>query len=368
MKKGIVLFIIGMLFSASWSYAGDSIKVTFLNPNGKGNRFWDLQTSFMQASANDLSMDLEVIYSTGGHRYEYEELAKKILTSSNKPDYLISIFKKGISERILQLAEKEGVRYFTINTDISGEEQKLIGKPREKFKYWIGQMIPDDTQAGYQLAKILIEKARKLNLKGTDGKIQILGISGSMDSSAALDRNAGLEKAIKDHPDTILHQIVFTNWDQEDSRQRVSRFLIRYPELNIIWCASDGISLGVVQAIEENGKIPGQHILTGGIDWSKEGLQAVKEGKMLTTLGGHFMEGGLALVLLYDYHHGKDFATESGIRITTGFKSITSENIQAYENKLRVEKWGSINFKKLSKVYNSKWEKYNFDLEEIFGE
>jgi len=361
------LFFIGMLMVSSSSYAEDSIKVTFLNPDPKGNQFWDLQTCFMEAAAADLGIDLKVVYSPGKNRFEYMELAEKILTSGHRPDYFIGIFKKEASLNILQMAEKNKVRFFSINTDVPEEIREACGAPREKFMHWIGQMIPDDTQAGYELARILIEKAEKAGENGRDRSIQVVGLSGSRDSSAALDRNKGLQKAVEEYPDAFLHQIVFTDWDQEEARLKADSLFVRYPALNVIWCASDRISMGAVQAIEAAGKIPGKQVLTGGIDWSKEGRQGVKSGKMEATLGGHFMEGALALVLLYDYHHGKDFATELGVRIPTRFHVITAENVDIWDQKFHEKKWDRINFKKLSKIYNPARKKYNFDLQVIFG-
>jgi hypothetical protein len=108
------------------------------------------------------------------------------------------------------------------------------------------------------------------------------------------------------------------------------------------------------------------HILTGGIDWETEGLTDIKTNKMTTSLGGHFMQGGLALVLLYDYHHGKDFVSELGTRIDMRLSALTHANIQVYHNILEDGKWDRIDFKNLSKCYNSKRSKYNFDLKEIY--
>jgi hypothetical protein len=160
MRRGIFFLIAGILFITSLSYAGHTIKVTFLNPDVKGsNKFYDALTSFMQASASNLGIDLEIVYSIECNRFEYKDLAERILTSASKPDYFISIFKRNISPLILQMAEKENVHYFTINTNVPEEYHQIVGKPRKKYRYWIGQMTPNDIRAGYDLAKILIENA-----------------------------------------------------------------------------------------------------------------------------------------------------------------------------------------------------------------
>jgi hypothetical protein len=43
---------------------------------------------------------------------------------------------------------------------------------------------------------------------------------------------------------------------------------------------------------------------------STEALEALRSGRLTSLAGGHFITGAWALVLIYDYHHGRDFADE----------------------------------------------------------
>lgn len=67
------------------------------------------------------------------------------------------------------------------------------------------------------------------------------------------------------------------------------------------------------------------------------------------------------------FHHGKDFAKEPGTRINTNMRAPTSENIQTYLRKFSTHDWDKIDFRKLSKVYNSELKKYDFSLNAIFS-
>ena len=40
-------------------------------------------------------------------------------------------------------------------------------------------------------------------------------------------------------------------------------------------------------------------------------MVALRSGRLAALAGGHFMSGAWVLVMLYDYHHGHDFADES---------------------------------------------------------
>ena len=166
---------------------------------------------------------------------------------------------------------------------------------------------------------------------------------------------------------SILHQILYANWNKETSYKYTSRIIKRYKkDLDIIWAASDGMSLGAHKAIEENNK--STQILTGGIDWSPKGIQAVKNGDIDATIGGHFMNGGFALVLLYDYFHGIDFYDEVGTKIQLNMSILTKNNVNKYLEKYSSQNWNKIDFRKYSKVLNKKLIKYDFSLESLYND
>lgn len=347
--------------------AKEPMQVTFISPTDKGEVFWDNVVAFMEAAADDLGIELKVRYNPSSNRFGEKDIAVDVLTSNDKPDYLITQIKRNNLSVILDLAEQARVSYFTINTAVPEKERAKVGKPRGKYKFWIGQMVPDDFQAGYDLANFLITQAQAKNLAGMGASLQMLGISGGQDSSAALERNQGLLKAVEEHASVNLKQLVFSQWLQEDAYRLTKRLLGRHPETTIVWTASDLIALGVTQASKEKGKTPGKEILTAGIDWTGEGVKAVENGALSATFGGHFMEGGWALVLLYDYHHGVDFADDLGIEIRTRFESITKANVDRYKSLLIDENYEDIDFRGFSKVYNKQLKRYNFDIKKVIS-
>ena len=61
------------------------------------------------------------------------------------------------------------------------------------------------------------------------------------------------------------------------------------------------MALGAMEGVVAAGKSPGKDVFIGGLNWDPPALDKVKDGALVTTVGGHFMIGGWALVLLYDY-------------------------------------------------------------------
>jgi len=358
-----------MLVMVLWTpaFGANPLKVTFVNPSHPGPGFWGTVTAFMQAAADDLDIDLKVVYASKSSdidRLEYVRLFEQEANAPDKPDFIITHFRKATARTILDIAEKSQVKTFIFNTSVPTDERKVVGFPRGQYKYWVGHMYPDDVRGGFDLATALIDAAQKKGLAAENGKIGVVGISGNQHSVAALSRNRGLEQAVKDS-EARLHQIVFAKWKKPIAEDLSTKLIQRFPDISVIWAASDLMSLGVVEAAEKVGKAPGQQVLTGGFDWRSDALEAIKAGTMTASAGGHFMEGGWAMVMLYDYANGKDFAADSA-RVESHLKIIDGTNVDAYLSHFSDRDWNQIDFREFSKVYDPKVKEYDFSLSAIF--
>lgn len=348
------------------AFAASPIKATFINPSYPGSEFWNNVTQFMQAAADDLGVELKVVYASQSSdidRLEYVKLFAQECNAPTPPDVIVTHFRKGSAKQILDIGEKSGVKSFFFNTQVPSDERDVVGLPREKYKHWIGHMFPNDTLAGYDLAKLLIRVAEHKGLQNPDGNILLAGLSGNQHSVAAINRNQGLEQAVKE-TGRELSQIVFTKWKRERSKELSLKLMQRFPDINVFWAASDDIALGALDAVKQAGIKPGQKILVGGFDWRIQALEAIKAGEMTASGGGHFMEGGWAMVMLYDYFHGKDFASAGG-QFESRLLMIDGANVESYLKHFSGKNWRQIDFKKFSKTYNPALTEYDFSLSKI---
>jgi hypothetical protein len=125
------------------------------------------------------------------------------------------------------------------------------------------------------------------------------------------------------------------------------------------------MAIGAVEAVFDNRKKPGKDIFIGGLNWDIPGLKKIKKGEMVTSIGGHFMTGGWVLVLLHDYHHGKDFA-EEGLQLKQQiFGALHRQNIDRFLKYFGGRNWSIIDYTRFSKVLNPNITRYNFNLEEV---
>lgn len=357
MKK--ILFILFIIIS-EMSLSAEKINVVFVNPGYSNEVYWVMVTNFMKASAKDLGINLEVVYAERSHIKQIE-LSKKLISKNPKPDYMIVVNEKLVAPSIIEEANKAGVKTLLILVDLADEQKIKYGTPRKNYKNWLGSIMPNNIQAGYNIGAELIKEARK---KGKN--LEMIAINGSRATLAAVEREEGLMKLLSKNKDVKLNQVVFAEWEMKKGYDSAKGLITRYPKTTMIWCANDLMAEGAIKAVEEVGKIPGKDILIGGLNWSDAGIKMVKSGKMVTTVGGHFMVGGFSLVMIYDYENGIDFASSEGLEIQSEvFGALNIENIDAYIKNYGDQNWEKLDFKKFSKKLNPKLEKYDFSLKSV---
>jgi PAS domain S-box-containing protein len=121
------------------------------------------------------------------------------------------------------------------------------------------------------------------------------------------------------------------------------------------------MALGVLKAIKELGLE--EKIVVGGVDWDKAAQEAILNGRMDVSVGGHFLDGAWAAVLLYDYLNGIDFANER-LQFESPMVGITRANLKKFSPFLSLDKQ-SLNFRLFSKVLNQQLKLYSLDLNAI---
>ena len=149
--------------------------------------------------------------------------------------------------------------------------------------------------------------------------------------------------------------------------------LARYPEVNIFWAANDNMALGLLDAAHNSQLVFGKNAVVGGIDWLAESIEAIKQGSMACSIGGHFVEGMWSLILMYDYLNGFNFVNESKKRshratFHTKMAAINKNNVGTFKQlakKLRPTNLSMHDFRKYSRSHNPKIKQYNFSITEL---
>ncbi|WP_223485210.1 ABC transporter substrate-binding protein [Pseudomonas sp. A-RE-19] len=282
--------------------------VLFLNPGTTQEVFWVSYSQFMQAAAKDLSMDLRIQYSERNAETTLKQ-AREALQGPNRPDYLVFVNELYVAPEILRLAQGSGVKLFLVNNGLTADQMRLLGAQPDKYPDWLGSLVPNNEEGGYLMLKELIRLHRPV---APGQVIDLVAFSGLKITPAAQQREKGMMRALAEHPEVRLRQLVYGGWTRERAYEQARLLFKRYPQTSLVWSANDEMAFGAMQAYAETGGQPGKDVLFSAINNSPTALQALLDGRLSVLLGGHFTLGGWALVQLHDYDQGVDISQYGG--------------------------------------------------------
>lgn len=272
------------------------------------NGFWKETQDFFLDIASDLNIKYTTLHATN-YRQALEEF-KNAAEFTPKPNYIIVPQYFHLGEQILAMADEQNISVFIINSGFQGRHVNSVGTPRGKYKKWLGHMYPDDKAVGAELANILADSKIYNNeptiynnepTKQTlDTEMTMIGISGATRTSPGVLRKRGLLSVVKTRDDLKLKRATDTEWNQHDAEKTVTALIEYYGKIDTIWTAGEGLAAGAIDAVTRAGRTPGKHVNIGTIGWAEGSLENIKNKKLHVAIGGHFLEAGLALVLIHD--------------------------------------------------------------------
>lgn len=281
-----------LLFGALFQTGARAESVLFLNPGSTQEAFWVSYSQFMQAAAQDLGIDLQILYSQRQPELTLAQ-ARLALQGPNRPEYLIFVNEQYVAPQILRLAENSGVKLFMVNAALTADQQAMVGERDDR----IGSLVPNDEEGGYLMMKELI---RLHPVVAGAEPIEVLAFSGLKVTPSAQLRERGMQRALAEHPQIRLRQLVYSGWTQERAYEQAKQLFARYPKVSLVWSANDEMAFGAMRAYAEIGKVPGKDALFSAVNTSPAALQALVDGRLSALVGGHFTLGGWALVELHD--------------------------------------------------------------------
>lgn len=348
--------LLGVLCLAAglgWAQGAEPLRVVFLSPSQLQRKvdLWTDTVQTMERAARQLGIRLTVRKPPPWPGLRVAAL-QALLRGPERPDYLITTIHKGIGTRELEVAEAEGVPIFVINSGLLEEDRIRVGGPRQHFRHWIGEMLPDEAGAGRDLARVLFAEG----LRRQPGPLTVLGLGGRETDWVARERNRGLEEAARSTPGVVLRQVVPCRFSAAQAREKAPLMLRRYPETRLLWSASDQMALAAAEALG-----PGHPLVLGGMDWEPEALVALQQGQLTASAGGHFLQGAFALVLLHDHHHGVDFGHET-LSWSTRMELLTRSNVGAFLRACPGRDFRRLDFRSLSRVLNPGLPRHDFSI------
>lgn len=342
MKKTItILMIILVLLSVtSFVFAGGAkeedkgITLGMIVPS-MANEFWVRVAKFSQKAAEELGFKIIVLDSRDSGDTQIKNAENLI---SQKVDGLIFTGYYDSGKRILQMTERAKIPVIIMDTSVTGVE------PKTEFQTYEAFIGPSNKRAGYAIADFLFKNMKP----GPGGQKEIVALYGTLGTSVAEERRYGLEEALKDNPSVRMVAAQTGDFRRDEGMKVMENFLIAHPNVTGVWCANDEMALGAINAIENVGKQ--KDIIVGGMDLNDEAVDAMLDGRYAFSAGGHWLMGGFAATILYDYLNGFEI-DERDVQIVLAEVASKEDAVTLQEKWLPFPAW---DFRAHSKTYSGK--------------
>ena len=339
LKWLILIFLLHGVTNAS------PLQVSFIVPDKEANLFWQRVIDVAQSVADDLDIKLSVHFSDT-NRFSALETLDAVSQGKIKPDYLIYRPLQGNAVSILNLLESREIPFVTIERGFSDTEEIKIGKPQQKYKYWLGAITYDDKAGGAFLTSALYKQHIK---HYPDKKMYITGISGAFDK-VSLARQSSLEKLNRKSGNIVINQVFPMSWELKNVEQNFPSMHSRYPDTDAYWCVADEFCLAAIEQLKKLGSSSEKKIVLGGFDWLSPAIDKIKTGEMTASVGGHFLMVSKALLNIVEYHHANNvFLTNTELE---NYELIDQNNVDKYQPFLKKSPWSEIDYRQFSSVYN----------------
>ncbi|MBC3885166.1 ABC transporter substrate-binding protein [Undibacterium sp. FT31W] len=344
-----------------------AMSVIFLNPGKHDEIYWQTAANSMSAAAKNLGIDLEIMYAERNHLRALE-FARQIAArpAAQRPDYVILSNDYSTGLEVIRTLDTANIKTFLAFSGMHDTADKVpMPQPRQQFKGWLGSLEPRATDAGYLTARALFERGMAEHLAAPDGKLHMLVIAGDRSTPTSLRRNEGMRQAVAEAKNVVIDQEIYGEWNRAKAREQSEWLYKRHPQARLIWAGNDLMAFGAMDSWRAQGGKPGTDALFSGINTSQEAIAAVEDGSMTALAGGHFIAGAFGLVMLYDYHHGRDFIDE-GLELNRPmFILLNKEEARHFQMLFGQMNFDKVNFRKFSKVLNPLLKKYDFSFRQL---
>jgi galactofuranose transport system substrate-binding protein len=125
------------------------------------------------------------------------------------------------------------------------------------------------------------ELAAEWLVKKTDGKANIVEITGTAGSSVARDRSEGFRRVIRKYPEMMVIASQTGEFIRVNG-QKVMENIIQEKgkKISAVFAHNDEMAIGAIQALKAAGITPGQDVILVSVDGEKDALKAIVAGEL----------------------------------------------------------------------------------------
>jgi ABC-type sugar transport system substrate-binding protein len=289
-----------------------------------------------------------------------------VLNADNSPDQMSSniedLIARGVdgiihvpywNTGIKVLNEAKAANIPVIMTDVYLSD---IEPQSADYPNYIAFVGPSDEAAGYAMAQALFAAMTP----DANGEKVVGVVDGTPGTSVAIDRRKGFDKALAEHPEVKLAGAVNGNFVRDESQTAFESLYQGQPDIKGVWAANGGTATGVMSALKNADKVPGKDVLVVAMDLNPENVDAVESGELLFDIGGHWLQGGFAMVLMFDYLNGLPVPADQA-NVKLNLLPLTKDTVEQFRTDFP-EGVPAYDFKEHSRFFNPEAEAATFEL------
>ena len=280
-------------------------------------QFWNRYVEFMQEGAEAFGIELIVINADNNA----DAMARAIEDLvARGVDGIIHVPYWATGTKALMDTQAAGIPI--IMSDVYVPD---VNPQDPEFPNYIAFVGPSDEEAGYAMAIALFEA-----MEPDENGEKVVGVvDGTPGTTVAIDRRAGFDRALAEHPEVRLAGAVNGNFVRDESQEAFAALYQGNPDIRGVWAANGGTATGVIAALRNAGVTPGEDVLVVGMDLNPENIDFIESGELLFDIGGHWLQGGFALVMMYDYLNGFEIPPEQA-NVKLDLLPVTAATVQQF--------------------------------------
>lgn len=293
--------------STLFSKRSDKSLYFVLLTNSEHSEFWHLTEQAAQKAAKDLGIELQVI-SLDGNPLRPVRVLSALVNAPKKPNAVLFSNMKNTGKAVLEILENHRIHSFIFDNGFAASDQ--IGLPGSEYLFWQAELLSNNEASSRKLTQDLIEAA--LSQFEVSEPLPMIALEGNPSSEVNAERLLGMYDTLKKYKSVVeIKQVFRTRWSTKHARNAVLATFQRYPNVKLIWTASDAMAMSATRTLLEIGKKPGEDVFVTGFDRLPQIQGYIDQGHIVNSYGGHYMSAAWGIVYMYDFFNGFNLAHRS---------------------------------------------------------
>ncbi len=239
----LLLVLLALIMGCSRNAAVDTeentdlIVVGFSQVGAESN--WRVANTASMKEALSESEGFELIFDNAKQKQENQIKAIRTFIQQGVDYIVLAPITETGWESVLEEARVSGIPVILVDRQIDVQDQSL-------YTAWVGSDFRREADVAMEWL------SRELIKKGLDTEpVNILHIQGTAGASAQIGRTAGLEAAVRAHPNWTIAAQLPGEYTQAKAYEAAKKYLTEHRDIDVVYSENDDMAFGVMEVMDE---------------------------------------------------------------------------------------------------------------------